>query len=92
MVGFITPGRPRHNHKHNFPQKIASDVASKRHLMAHQMKHLCNFSVFHCAEGALDATSRGTPKVRNGVLRDELKNGCGRGWAVPLLQVNKGGE
>ena len=51
--------------------------------MAHQMKNLCGFSVFHCVEGAFGASSGGTPKLKNGVLRDELKNGCGRVWAVP---------
>ena len=35
-----------------------------------------------CVEGAFDATSSDTPKLRNGVLRDDLKNGCGRGWAI----------
>ena len=43
-----------------FPKSLASDVTSNRHLMAHQMKHLCVFSVFHCGEGAFDASSRGT--------------------------------
>ena len=51
--------------------------------MAHQMKHLCGFSVFHCVEGAFGAASGGTPKMKNGAPRDELKNGCGRGWAIP---------
>ena len=46
------------------------------------MKNLCGFSVFHCVEGALGASSRGTPKMKNGTPRDELKNGRGRGWAV----------
>ena len=45
--------------------------------MAHQMKNLFGFSVFHCVEGAFGASSG-----QNGVPRDELKNGCGRGWAV----------
>ena len=50
--------------------------------MAHHMKHLSGFSVFHCVEGAFGASSRGTPKMKNGAPRDELKNGRGRGWAV----------
>ena len=50
--------------------------------MAHQMKHLCGFSVFHCVEGSFGASSGGTPKMKNGAPRDELKNGRGRGWAV----------
>ena len=54
-----------------------------RHLMAHQMKNLCVFSVFHCVEGAFGASSGGTPKMKNGAPRDELQNGCGRGWAIP---------
>ena len=29
--------------------------------------------------------SGGTPKMKNGAPRDELKNGRGRGWAVPYL-------
>ena len=51
--------------------------------MAHQMKNLCGFSVFHCVEGAFGASSGGTPKRKNGAPRKELKNGRGRGWAVP---------
>ena len=51
--------------------------------MAHQMKNLCGFSVFHCVEGAFGASSGGTPKMKNGAPRDELKNGRGRGWDVP---------
>ena len=50
--------------------------------MAHQMKNLCVFSVFHCVEGAFGAASGGTPKMKNGAPRDELRNGRGRGWAV----------
>ena len=34
-------------------------------------------------EGAFGAPSRGTPKMKNGAPRDELKNGRGRAWAVP---------
>ena len=54
--------------------------------MAHQMKNHCVFSVFHCVEGACGAASEGTPKMKNGALRDELKNGRGRGWAVAHSQ------
>ena len=32
--------------------------------MAHQMKNLCGFSVFHCVEGAFGASSGGTPKMK----------------------------
>ena len=53
--------------------------------MAHQMKDLYDFSVFHCVEGAFGAPSGGNPKTKNGAPRDELKNGCGRGWAVPYF-------
>ena len=66
-----------------FQKRFASGATPKRHLMAHQMKNLCGFSVFHCVEGAFGASSGGTPKMKNGALRDELKNGRGRGWAVP---------
>ena len=45
-----------------FQKSFASDATSKRHLMAHQMKHLCVFSVFHCVEGAFGAASGGYPK------------------------------
>ena len=41
-------------------------------------------SLFHCVEGAFDAASRGTPELKNGARRDELKNGHGRVWAVGL--------
>ena len=51
-------------------------------MMAHQMKNLCVFSVFHCVGGAFGAASGGTPKMKNVAPRDELKNGRGRGWAV----------
>ena len=60
-----------------------SDAAPKWNLMAHQMKNLCGFSVFHCIEGAFGVSSGGTPKMKNGAPRDELKNGRGRCWAVP---------
>ena len=80
-------GRPKHNHNHNSPppqkRKIASDATPKRHLMAHQMKNLCGFFVFHCVEGAFGASSGGTPQMKNGAPRDEPKNGRGRGWVVP---------
>ena len=66
-----------------FQKSIASDAASKPRLMAHQMKNLCGFSVFHCVEGAFGAPSGGNPKMKSGEPRDELKNGCGRSWAVP---------
>ena len=55
-------------------------------LMAHRMKNLCGFSVFHCVEGAFGASSGGTPKMKNGAPRDELQNGRGRGWAVPYYR------
>ena len=61
-----------------FQRSFASDVASKRHLMAHQMQNLCVFSVFHCVEGAFGAASGGAPKMKNGAPQDELKNGRGR--------------
>ena len=57
--------------------------------MTHQMKNLCGFSVFHCIEGAFGASSGGTPKMKRRAPRDELKNGRGRGWAVPQ---EKGGR
>ena len=34
--------------------------------MAHQMKTLCGFSVFHCLKGAFGASSRGAPKMKRG--------------------------
>ena len=74
----IAQERPKHNHNHNFPKTFASDATPKRHLMAYQMKNLCGFSVFHCIEGAFGASFiwGGTPKMKNGAPRDELKNGC----------------
>ena len=69
-----------------FLKSFASDVASKRHLMAHdahQMQNLSVFSVFHCVEGAFGAASRSTPEMKNGVPRDELENHI---WVVPSQQ------
>ena len=65
---------------------VASAATPKRHLMAHQMKNLFGFSVFHCVERAFGASSGGTPKMKNGAPRDELKNGRCRGWAVAYNQ------
>ena len=65
-----------------FKKSLESDATSKRHLMAHQMKHHYVFSVFYCVKGAIGAASGGTPKMKNGAPRDELKNARGRGWAV----------
>ena len=67
-------------------KSFASDATSKRHLRTHQMKNLYVFSVFHCVEGCRRGTwcvIRGTPKMKNGAPRDELKNGRGRVWVVP---------
>ena len=50
---------------------------------SHQMQTLCVLSVFHCVEGAFDAASGGTPKMKNGAPRDEFKHGRGRVWVVP---------
>ena len=61
-TGPLSQGRPKYNHDHTFPNSFASDVPSKLHLMVHQMKNLCVFSVFHRIEGAFGAASRGTPK------------------------------
>ena len=70
-----------------FQKSFASDATPKRHLMTHQMKNLCGFSVFNCVEGAFGASSGGTPKMKNGAPRDELKNGRGRGWAGPYFNL-----
>ena len=78
-------GRPKHNHNHNFQKSFASGATPKWHLMPHQMKNLRGFSVFHCAEGAFGASSGGTPKMKNGAPRGELKNGRGRGWAAASI-------
>ena len=51
--------------------------------MPHQMKNIFVFSVFHCVEGELDVTCRGTRKSQTEAPREELKNDRGRGWAVP---------
>ena len=40
------------NHNQNRPKNIASDVMSTRQLMAHQVKKVCDLSVFHIIEGA----------------------------------------
>ena len=47
-----------------FKKSFASDATSKWRLMAHQMRNLCVFSVFHCVEGAFGAASGGTPKMK----------------------------
>ena len=49
-----------------FQKSFASDVTSNRHLMTHQMKILCVFSVFHCVEEAFGASSGGTQKWKTG--------------------------
>ena len=72
-----------------FQKMFASDATPKRHLMAHQMKNLCGFSVFHCVEGAFGASSGGTPKMKNGAPRDELKNWSWSWLGRPLLQEPK---
>ena len=59
--------RPKHNHDHNFQKSFVSDATPKWRLMAHQMKNLCGFSVFHCVEGACGASSGGTPKWKMGL-------------------------
>ena len=69
-----------------FQKSFASDATPKQHLMAHQMKNLCGFSVFHCVEGAFGASSGGTPEMKMGPPRDGLKNGRGRGWAGPYYR------
>ena len=56
-----------------FRESFASDATPNRHLMAHQMKNLRGFSGFHCVEGAFGASSGGTPEMKNGAPRDELK-------------------
>ena len=43
-------------------KSFAPDATSERHVMAHQMKNLCVFSVFHCVERAFGAASGGTPQ------------------------------
>ena len=66
-------------------ESFASDVASKRHLMTHQMKNLCAFSVFHSVGGAWCKKKPGAPQNwKKGVPSNELINGRGRGRAVPL--------
>ena len=49
--------------------------------MAHQMKDLCVFSVFHCVEGAFDAY----PKIEKWGSARWAQNCCGCVWAVPYL-------
>ena len=70
-----------------FQKSFASDATSKRHLMAHQMKNLCVFPVFHCVEGAFGAASGGAPKMQNRAPRDELKNGFSAGPKRGCLNV-----
>ena len=46
-----------------FPKSFASDVASNRRLMTHQMKDHCVFSVFHCVEGGIWCVIQEYPKI-----------------------------
>ena len=49
------------------------------------------FLCVHCVEGAFGASSRGTPKMKNGAPQDDLKNGRGRGWVIPSPPPRQGG-
>ena len=51
--------------------------------MAHQVRNLCLFSVFHCVDGSWCGI-QGYPKTKKGARRDELKNGRGRVLGHPL--------
>ena len=46
-------GRPKYNRNHNYPKTLCVWCHINRHLMTHQMKTFCVFSVLHCAEGHL---------------------------------------
>ena len=75
--------RPKHNHNHNYPKtfcigchtKTAFDDTSDEKSLPLLCVPLCR--------RAFGASSGGTPKMKNGAPRDELKNGRGRGWAGP---------
>ena len=60
-----------------FQKSFASDVASKRHLMAHQMLNLCVFLCVPLCRRGIWRSIRGYPQMKNVVPRDELKNGLG---------------
>ena len=38
----------------------------ERHMSSLSLSDVCVFSVLHCAEGAFDAASKGTPKLKMG--------------------------
>ena len=96
FLGSNFQGRPKHNHNHNFSRKHLmphqNGIFFKRvlHLMPHQNsiydtsdeKSLWFLCVPRCRRG-IWCVIRGTPKMKNGAPRDELKNGRGRGWAGP---------
>ena len=56
--------------------------------MAHQMKNLCGFSLCSTVYKGHLVRHLGYPKkMKNAAPRDELKNGRGRGWAVPYVKI-----
>ena len=58
--------------------------------MAQQMRNLYVLSVSCCVEGTFGVASGGTPRMKDGAPRDELKNGCGRVWIVPYFGCLRG--
>ena len=68
----LAPYKPSHNHNHNFPKGLASDVASKQHLTTYQMRNLCVFSVFPCVEVRTSST---TTRDRNLQFRGAVCTG-----------------
>ena len=76
---------------------LVSDVASKRHLMVHQMKNLYVFSVFHCAEGALVQVPKNAkvgPRemnsktvVKRAVQEGGPRGGCDLGPCLPSFAL-----
>ena len=81
----VRDGQKKHNRNHNFPQKscigcritTALDGTSDENSLCFLCVPLCR-RVFGAASG-------GTPQMKHGAPRDELKNGRGRGWVFPHI-------
>ena len=73
-------GRPKHNHNHNFPKELCIWCHIKSAFDdTSDEESLCFFCVPLCRRGVWCVIQ----KIKIGVPRDEVKNGCGCVWAAP---------